>query len=178
MKRIVLVLAVVVLALSAFVWYEATQWFIPSDGYTIRFTSKNPNGVFTNLTGDIFFDESHLPVSRFDVTVDVNSINTGNKLKNKHARSAKWFDAEKYPQIKFTSSKFSRNDTAFVVTGILDMHGVQKEISFPFQYSIRPEGGALFTAGFDVNRNDYHIGKPGRGVAEILHIDLNVPVDN
>ena len=57
-----------------------------------------------------------------------------NGMKNTHAKNAYWPDAEKYPEIKFTSSSVTSNSDGFEAKGILDMHGVQKEITLPFTF--------------------------------------------
>ena len=104
MKKIIFPLAAVVLLLaSAFTFKSAQTWKI-ADGYSVAFSSADPSGVFNDLKGSIAFDENDLGASKFEVTIDVNSINTGNDMQNKHAVSKKWFDAETYPTIKFTST--------------------------------------------------------------------------
>src|SRR6201986_4380925 len=97
--------AAVLLAGSAFTFVAATGWQI-ADGYNIAFSSDEAGGIFKGFKGSIAFDEQNPATAKFDVTIDVASINTGNGLQNKHAKSDEWFDAAKYPQIKFTSQKF------------------------------------------------------------------------
>jgi polyisoprenoid-binding protein YceI len=174
MKKSIYPIAIVtVLLLSAFTTFNSTQWNI-AQGYSIKFTSPDPSGVFTSLKGTIVFDENNLAASKFDVVVDVASINTGNGTMNKHAKSEKWFDAEKYPSIKFTSSNMSRGSNGYEVTGTLEIHGIQKEITFPFTFS-----NNTFAGSFDVNRLDYEVGgtKGMQSKAQTtLKIDLSVPV--
>jgi polyisoprenoid-binding protein YceI len=162
-----------VFLLCAFTTFNATQWNI-AQGYSIKFTSPDPSGVFTSLKGSVVFDENNPGASKFDVTVDVASINTGNGTMNKHAKSAKWFDAENYPFIKFTSSKISKTSNGYEVTGTMEIHGIQKEITFPFTFS-----NNTFIASFDVNRLDYKVGT-NEGMQShaqtTLKIDLSVPV--
>ena len=54
--------------------------------------------VKITATKDDFSDAS------FDVTIDVNSINTDNEMRDKHLKSGDFFDAEKYPTITFKST--------------------------------------------------------------------------
>ena len=174
MKKIALpFLIAATLLLSAFTAYNSMQWKI-AEGYTIKFTSKDPSGVFTSLKGDIVFDAEKLADSRFDVSVDVNSINTGNGMQNKHAKSDKWFDAEKYPAITFKSSKISVAAEGFEALGILEMHGIQKEFTMPFKFE-----NDTFTSSFEVSRLDFKIGTMqgmSSHVPEMLKIDISVPV--
>jgi polyisoprenoid-binding protein YceI len=172
MKKHFYVLATsLILIASAFVTFQATEWKI-SDNYSIKFDGGDPAGEFKGLKGNISFDPANLKDSKFQVSIDVATINTGNGMKNTHAKSEKWLDAEKYPLIKFTSSEIARTTLGFEAKGILEMHGVQKEIRFPFTFE-----NNIFTGGFDVNRMDYKINieEPQHG-ATILKVDIRVPV--
>ena len=93
----------------------------------IKFDGGDPAGEFTGLKGTIQFDEKDLAGSKFDMTVDVAWINTGNGMKNTHAKSPNWFDAEQYPTIGFTSSSIKKTADGFETVGTLEMHGVKKE---------------------------------------------------
>src|SRR5271154_1413746 len=99
MKKLVYPMAALALiGISAFTFIAAQDWKI-NDDYSIKFTSNDPSGTFKGLKGTVAFDENNLASSKFDVTIDVATINTGNGMKNGHAKSPKWFDAEKYPVI-------------------------------------------------------------------------------
>jgi polyisoprenoid-binding protein YceI len=175
MKKVIypcLVAAIVIL--SAFTFYSSVSWKI-ADSYAIKFTSADPSGVFTSLKGDVNFDENDLAASKFDVTVDVNSINTGNGMKNKKTLSAEYFDADKYPTIKFTSTQIIKAGGAYQAKGNLTMHGVTKPMVIPFTFTKSGNGGT-FAGSFDVNRTDFGVGAPGGHAAEVLKIDLSVPV--
>src|SRR5207245_1363285 len=100
-----------------------------------------------------------------DVSIDVASINTGNGLQNKHAKSDEWFDAAKYPQIRYTSQKIFKAGNGYQVTGALEVHGVKKSVVIPFTF-LKTATGGKFTGSFTLNRNDYKIGKPGGDVGE------------
>lgn len=162
-----------VLVLSAFTLEKSVSWKI-SEAYSITFTSKNPSGVFSKMDGKIIFNENDLSNASFDVKVDVSSINTGNGMKNKHAKSNKWFDAELYPTINFTSKKFSKTSTGYEVTGTLEMHGVKKEFTMPFTFKAN-----TFQGSFTVNRTDFNIGSTKGMAKKVPHeikLDISVPV--
>lgn len=168
------VLAVFILVGSAFTFIAGQSWHI-ADGYSIAFSSNDASGIFKGFTGSIVFDEQNPANSKFDVTVDATSINTGNGLQNKHAKSDEWFDVAKYPQIKFTSQKFVKAGSGYQVTGDLEVHGVKKSVIIPFTFAKTAKGGQ-FTGSFTLNRSDFKVGKPGGDVAEQIKIDLSVPV--
>lgn len=165
------VAAALLISASAFTVITAPNWKISED-YSVKFTSGHPDGIFRGLQGNISFDEKDLKGSKFDVTVDVTTINTGNGMQNAHAKGEKWFDAAKYPVIKFTSNEITKSAAGYQVKGILEMHGVKKEIAFPFIFR-----NNTFAGSFEVNRNEFGIGDPKHEkVPATLKIDLSVPV--
>jgi polyisoprenoid-binding protein YceI len=170
-KSIFPAFAMVIILTSAFTFFNSLEWKI-SDNYSVKFDGGDPSGEFTGLKGTINFDANNLAASKFDCTIDVESINTGNGMKNTHAKSDKWLDAAKYPVIRFTSKSINKTDKGFEAIGTLDCHGVQKEISLPFTFV-----NNVFTGVIEVNRMDYKINtaEPNHGAA-VLKVSLNVPV--
>jgi len=167
-------LAIVLLAGSAFTFISADNWQI-AEGYSITFSSDEASGIFKGFKGAIAFDEQHPATAKFDVTIDVASINTGNGLQNRHAKSDEWFDAAKYPQIHFASQKIVKTPFGYQVTGDLEMHGVKKPLSIPFTFK-RTANGGLFAGVFTVNRADFRVGKPGGEVSDQIKLEVSVPV--
>lgn len=163
--------AIVLLVSSAFTIRLAQDWKI-AENYTIRFTGGDPSGEFKGLKGELKFDPNDLAGSKFNVSIDVATINTGNGMKNTHAKSAMWFDAEKFPLIKFTSASIAKTATGYQTTGILEMHGVRKEVTIPFVFENNE-----FKGSFDVNRLDYKINEaePDHGASK-FKLDISVPV--
>lgn len=166
--------AILILAASAFTFMAAPGWQI-TDGYSISFTNDEASGIFKDFKGTVLFDEQNPAAGKFDVVIDVTSINTGNGLQNKHAKSDEWFDAAKYPQIHFVSRSMARGGNGYQVTGDLEMHGVKKPTTIPFTFKKTAQGG-VFTGSFTVNRSDFGIGKPGGEVPEPVKLDISVPV--
>jgi polyisoprenoid-binding protein YceI len=166
--------AALVLGLSAFTFHYSAQAKIGSD-YVIAFSSEDATGVFTKMKGDIVFDANNLPAAKFNLAVEVSSINTGNGLKNKHAKADNWFDAKKYPKIEFITSVVEAQGEAYVAKGMLTMHGISKEMSIPFTYE-KAASGANIKATFDVDRTDFKIGENEKKVSKVIHLDVLVPI--
>jgi polyisoprenoid-binding protein YceI len=124
----------------------------------------------------VAFDENDLANSKFDVTIDVATINTGNGMKNVHAKSAMWFDAEKYPTISFTSSEITKTSDGYQAKGTLEIHGVKKEFTMPFTFE-KTDAGGIFNSSFDINRLDFNVNaaEPEHG-ASIFKVEISVPV--
>ena len=172
MKKIIYpIAALLIITGSAFTISSFQEWKIGS-GYSVKFDGGEPAGQFSDLKGTLIFDPADLAKAKFDVSIDASTINTGNGMMNTHAKSAEWFDVQRFPFIRFTSESFEKTATGFSVKGTLDMHGVQKPVVIPFTFVDN-----VFTGGFNINRLDYNINpaQPKRGATE-LKVDISVPV--
>lgn len=171
-KFIIATVLIIVIGTAADV--SAQTWQIGSN-YSVQFSLSQASGIFRDVKANIVFDEQNPGNAKFNVNVDVASLNTGNALMNKHAKSDEWLDAAKYPAISFASKKIIKNGASYQATGDLTVHGVTKEISIPFTFK-KAGNSANFTANFNIKRSDFSIGKPGGEVDENIKINLSVPV--
>ena len=61
----------------------------------------NVSGEFKNFSADVETEGEDFMSAKVNFTVDVNSVSTGNEQRDGHLKSDDFFNAEKYPQIKF-----------------------------------------------------------------------------
>ena len=101
--------------------------------------------------------------SKIDAIIKVNSITTDNESRDKHLKSPDFFDAEKFPEIKFISKSFEKTgkDT-YKITGDLTMHGITKTVVLDTKFNGQmndPWGNtkAGFKATGKLNRKDFGI---------------------
>ena len=120
-NRLTSLLFAVLMIVSAAFTFLPVEHYIVSAGYTMDFKSSDPSGSFSKMGGDIYFNDEDLVNSKFNLYIDVSSINTGNGMQNKKAQTAEWFNAPSFPQIKFTSSKIAKNGNSYLITGDLTM---------------------------------------------------------
>src|SRR5947208_16140849 len=121
------------------------------------------SGKFADVSGVVNVDRANPAASSVDFTIKTATIDTGVADRDKHLRSADFFDAEKFPEITFKSKsiKATGKDT-YAVTGTFTMHGVSKEITLPVTFNGTakdPWGGqrAGFSTETTLNRKDYGI---------------------
>lgn len=103
-------------------------------GFTVRhMLISNVPGKFTEFTGTIVYDEQDVTKSSVNVTIKAASINTNNDNRDKHLRSADFFDVENHPEITFASKAIQKTDDGYVAVGDLSIRGVTKEVRLPFE---------------------------------------------
>ncbi|HKN84758.1 MAG TPA: YceI family protein [Pyrinomonadaceae bacterium] len=76
--------------------------------FVIRNLWYNVKGRFTELEGVIVLDEDDIRRSSVTAKIKARSISTGNKRRDAHLQSADFFDAQKYPDIEFKSTRIER----------------------------------------------------------------------
>lgn len=126
------------------------------DTYKIAFFSKDASGVFKDMKGEIVTSGDDVPTA-FDLSIQTASINTGNGVQNKHAKSSEWFHSEKYPNITFTSEEIVTNDEGVFAKGELFLHGVSKKVTLPLTITTN-ETNHVYKTKFTVDRVDYQLG--------------------
>lgn len=167
---------VLVLLLGGLFAFTGVQGWKVSKGYSISFSGKGVEGIFKRFKADINFDERNLAESRFMIIIDVNSLNTGSALQNKHATGIEWFDAARYPQVTFVSSSIEKNADGYQAKGKMTIKGNSKDISIPFNFT-NSGAKAKFTSNFSIKRSDFFVGKPSNDVWDEIKIKVELPVE-
>jgi polyisoprenoid-binding protein YceI len=140
-------------------------------------------GNFTDYTGIIKYDGADVTKSSVEFTAKVISINTGVEARDKHLRTADFFEVDKYPEMTFKSTKIEKKgENSFVATGDFTLKGVTKQISLPFTINgflkdarggIKMGASALTT----INRQDYGLTWGKVLDNGVLSLDNNVSVN-
>jgi len=78
----------------------------------IEFISTAPlediHGTATGISGTIQLNADHLEKTTGHISVEVRSMETGVKKRDRHLHSDEWLDAEKYPTIEFQLRKLEQ----------------------------------------------------------------------
>lgn len=156
-------------------------------GFAIRhYEISLVRGRFKDFTGTIRYDEADVSKSSVEFAAKIESIDTGVDARNAHLRTADFFDATKYPDMTFKSTRVERGaQDQHVLHGDFTLKGVTKQISFPFTMTgaIKDaQGNTRFgvAAQTKIDRRDYGItwGKPmangGLDVGNEVMIDLQL----
>ena len=167
-KLLSIVLAFFVAGMTAI---AQTTWNVDNYHSKIKFSTvhngiSDVDGYFQEFNSTITASEKDFSDAVFELTIQVESIDTGVKMRDDHLRSADFFEVEKYPTMtyKSTSIKPTGKENHYKLTGQLSMHGVTKTLTMDLWYRgnhTNPENDAT-SAGFKVtgtlNRSDFNIG--------------------
>lgn len=124
----------------------AGTWLFDPPHTAIRFIAKHVgmahvHGRFTRFDGAIRV-APNMADSQVSVRIDASSINTGNKTRDNHLRSADFLDVERYPYIDFTSTRFVfQGGSKWTLHGTLTMHGTSRTVALDTNYLGTVNGG-------------------------------------
>jgi polyisoprenoid-binding protein YceI len=132
--------------------------------FSIRVMGVNTTkGRFNALRGQLSIDEQNPASSWVEAEVGVASIDTHNRLRDAHLRSAAFFAVKQYPTIVFKSTNVEHvSGQDYKVTGNLTLHGVTKPVTFDVTYHgqrTMMDARAGLTAKARINRHDFGVGQ-------------------
>ncbi|MCZ6778795.1 MAG: YceI family protein [Acidobacteriota bacterium] len=154
----------------------AATWEIDSVHSSAQFSVRhmmvsNIRGEFGKVTGTVEFDGKDLETIRVEATIDATTIDTREADRDKHLRSADFFDVEHHPTLSFKSKKAEPlSDGHFSLMGDLTIRGVTREVVLEVEGptpSIKDPWGNVrrgVSATTRINRQDF--GLKWNGVLE------------
>ncbi|HEX7603864.1 MAG TPA: YceI family protein [Polyangiaceae bacterium] len=147
----------------------------------------NVHGSFGKFAGGAYIDEKNPEKSTLAVDIDTSTITTANADRDKHLKSADFFDVAKFPKMTFKSTKVERDGAGYKVTGDLTIKDVTKSVVLNVDAlsgeTKDPFAGAMHRgahASTKINRLDFGlkwnkaIETGGAVVGDEVTIDLNV----
>jgi polyisoprenoid-binding protein YceI len=180
----------VILALAApLALAQTSTWVIdPAHsevGFGIRHMSvSNVHGRFGNLVGNIILNEVDATKSSVQVTIDVNSIDTGETKRDTDLKSDSFFDVAKFPTAAFTSTSVVKTGNRLKVTGTLTLHGVTKPVELDVDgpsatvpgMDHKPHSG--YSASTTISRTDFGIGTkyPAAVIGDEVKLTIDLEV--
>jgi polyisoprenoid-binding protein YceI len=113
---------------------ESSEWTIDPAHSTVGFSVPHlvvseVDGQFKKWSGKAQLDDADLTKSSVEFAAETASIDTGEPKRDEHLKSAEFFDAAKFPQLTFKSTKISKAGKGYKLKGELTIHGVTKEVT-------------------------------------------------
>lgn len=211
MKKVVLLFAVTgVIAITEFsftnkekpspktnITYPATAaesvWKVDQSHSSVKFAITHlvvseVEGNFKLFDGTMVASKADFSDATINFSIDVSSIDTDNERRDEHLKSADFFEAEKFPSIKFESTSFKPlGDNKYELKGNLTLKGVTKPVTFDVKYGGMANAMGKTKAGFKakttIDRFDYDLKwdrateAGGLVVSREVEITVNVEMD-
>jgi polyisoprenoid-binding protein YceI len=124
--------------------------------FSIRHVASKLSGTFSDVTGNLKIDRDNLANSSVDAKISLLSVNTSLAKRDEHIKKEEYLDVGHFADMQFVSTKViaSKKANEGVITGKLTLHGVTKELTFPFKvlgFANDPWGG--YRTGIEAKTN-------------------------
>ena len=144
-----------------------------------HFGFSTPSGNFSNIQGQIVVDNDKPANSSVNVRIPLSSINTNVKALDEHLQGADFFDAAKYPDIMFKSTKVQAvGKNKYKITGDLTIKNVTKPVVLDAVLNKQGEHGMLkvpaigFNATTSFSRSAFGVGAYVPNVGDKITVNI------
>ncbi|TKC05193.1 YceI family protein [Pedobacter frigoris] len=142
-----------------------TKWALDPTHSELQFKVKHlmittVTGSLTSFNASLESETDDFENAKVSFEAETGSIDTGNKDRDNHLKSGDFFDAEKYPAIKFTSTSLNQDGEDYILKGNLTIKDVTKPVKLNVEFggiATDPWGNtkAGFTLAGKINRTDF-----------------------
>jgi polyisoprenoid-binding protein YceI len=147
---------------------KSTTWNIDASHTNATFSVRhlmisNVRGEFQKVSGSVTYDPAKPEATKVEATLEVASISTRDANRDTHLKSGDFFDAEKFPFIKFSGTSFRKGDKGNELLGTLTIKDVTRDIVLhlegPTPEQKDPWGNTRLgaSASTKIKRSDYGI---------------------
>lgn len=166
MKKIKILFILLTVFLSAS-FAQTTNWKFDKSHTQIKFTVNHlviseVTGNFKKFDGTVTTNGDDFSTAKIDFTAETNSIFTDNEKRDNHLKSDDFFNAEKYPQLKFVGKSMKKaGKDKYKLTGDLTIRDVTKSVTLDVVFNGTTNAFGSTHAGFKltgtINRFDYNL---------------------
>lgn len=146
-----------------------------------HFGFSTTSAEFEEFSGELQFDPENTANSSVDVTIDLDSVDSGFETFNGHlTEKGEWFDTDRHPEATFTSTDIKElGQNRLRVTGDLTLKGITREVTL--ETTINKIGqhpvSEAKTIGFDatttVSRSAFDMGQYAPSVGDEVTITVS-----
>lgn len=147
----------------------AAQWRVQPAASTLAFVANQAGadfeGVFEKFSADIRFDPQDLAGSRFDVAIDLASVNSRDSERDDVIRGPDLFAVKQHPQARYVAEKFTpqggksgKGGVRYAAAGKLTLRGVTRDVPIVFTFEPSDEG-AWLKGSARLKRLDFGVGQ-------------------
>jgi len=127
---------------------------------------KSPvNGQFNDFDGYVIFKDKQ--ISNIEANINVSSIETFNKIRNKYLKSKRFLNESKYPLIQFKTINLTTSENTRVANANLMIHGVTQNIELNL---IKQNN--IYTTSYLLDRFDYNLTPHKQMIGQMVTVNI------
>lgn len=135
------------------------------------FVSKDVQGSIAGFESESVYDAANPDQSVFKGSVAVETLETGNFLRDWSLKKSKYFNEEDFPRILFESKEIRRSTDGFEVVGDLTLKGVTKEVQIDFK-----EKKSQLIGSFSIYTSDYGISIKNKREDNLVKVEVSLAI--
>lgn len=179
MKNILLVLLVVACTFRPNLT-NAQEWKPTTAAVTFKIKhalGAYANGKFGGLAASVTFDPNNLSGSSISASVQTETFDTDNSIRDKELKSDEYFDVAKYPKITIKSTSITKGSGAneYIGTFNLTMKNKTKSIKIPFTFT-ENGGTGTFKGQFTIDRTEFGVGEASKLLSNDARVSIKLNV--
>lgn len=113
--------------------------------WSVRHVVAKTTGTFSDIQGKVVIDRANLANSSVEAKINMLSVSSNHAKRDAHIVKDDYLNAAKFGEMTFVSTKVvAKSETEGEITGNFTLHGVTKEMTFPFKvlgFGTDPWGG-------------------------------------
>lgn len=148
---------------------QTTSWTIDPAHSSVNFEIRHlgvtyVHGALGGVKGTVLLDDKEITTSKVEATIDATTVSTGVDARDKHLKSADFFNVAQFPALTFKSVKIVKVDGKLKLIGDLTMTGVTKPVTLdvdgpaPAQKGMGGKTVSGFSASGVILRSDFGFG--------------------
>jgi polyisoprenoid-binding protein YceI len=162
MRRVALVVAIFAAAMAARAAGPAASVTADPGASRLEFIGVQAGaefkGSFRKFTAAVDFAPDSLASARFDVQIDLNSLDTMDKDRDKTMRGPDIFDIAHFPTAHYVTRSFTKTAAGYSAVGALTLHGVTKDVPIDFQF-VSAAGQSKIEGTAKLKRLEFGVGQ-------------------
>ncbi len=118
-----------------------TKWLLDPMHSELQFKIKhlmisNVSGALKNFHAEVETEEEDFSTAKINLVAEMDSISTNNEQRDAHLRNSDFFEVEKYPELKFRSTKVEKTGSdIFALHGELTLKGITKPVKLNVEFN-------------------------------------------
>jgi len=143
--------------------FASAQWSVQPRESKLTFVGTQAGaqfeGAFERFTADIRFDPQDLAGSRFDVKIDMASVDTRDSERDDAVKSDDLFAVRQFPAAHYVAERFTaKGGGKYTAAGKLTLRNVTREVPIEFTFE-KQDAGAWLKGSAQLQRLDFGVGQ-------------------
>jgi polyisoprenoid-binding protein YceI len=148
---------------------QTSTWAIDPNHSHVNFeivhlALNHVHGSFGDVRGTVVLNDNDITKSSVTATIDAATVSTGEAARDRHLKSADFFDVTKNPEMTFITTGLTKTGDKLLLMGNLTINGVTKPVSLNVDGPTPPktiQGKMVsgFSASGKISRKDYGFGQ-------------------